>query len=571
MSRSVDRDGSCAGRRGIALAAVLVVGLGILLIVVGTLHFVRAGVASMGGIDEAIQNRLTARSAVRALAADLFAQRSSMLQGLVPQLPSSYELFDLPGGDGGRIAVVRVLPLGPGGARVGSEAAKLDLNRATAAELTATGLLSASEAATIVAARNSRPGGRFEHLSDLLALEGDAALSPTRILGPPEEIAILSRVDEDEEDLGERISLRLDADLRAGVDARPLVDVLTVHAFEPDLRIDGTSRFLLPGPGESVDLEGLGPETGRYVEAWLGSGEESEDDRSGDQEASESDAGVDRESSATPDPNEFVRTIWKIANRNGGDAGIALDALTWTDGGWRNGLLDVNLASQEALLGIEGMDETMAAAVVARRDAVPEDRRFDRFWPIGEGVVDAEAWLAVVPRITTRSLVWRATFAVGSVPADDPEAALSSPIAWEVVVDCGGDRPRLVEIRDVTMLELVVRMLAETEESRPEPEIPGDRPPGEESDGFDGEPLFDQGPLFAEESLFDDAPLFPESSPFDEGSIFGERPLFPGSPTFGNPDSDPPGTGSGSDAGTGSTRSRDRGPGGRWRPPSFSG
>ena len=33
------------GRRGIAIAAVLLVGLGVLLIVVGTLHFVRAGVA----------------------------------------------------------------------------------------------------------------------------------------------------------------------------------------------------------------------------------------------------------------------------------------------------------------------------------------------------------------------------------------------------------------------------------------------------------------------------------------------------------------------------------------------
>ena len=85
-----------------AIAAVLVVGLGILLIVVGTLHFVRAGVASMGGIDEAIQNRLAARSAVRALAGDLHADRDSMLRGSIPQLPASYELFDLLHIGGGR-------------------------------------------------------------------------------------------------------------------------------------------------------------------------------------------------------------------------------------------------------------------------------------------------------------------------------------------------------------------------------------------------------------------------------------------------------------------------------------
>ena len=55
----------------------------------------------------------------------------------------------------------------------------------------------------ILAARDARPGGRFEHLSDLLALEGDGAPGPSRVLGPLDEIAILSRVDGDEEDLGD--------------------------------------------------------------------------------------------------------------------------------------------------------------------------------------------------------------------------------------------------------------------------------------------------------------------------------------------------------------------------------
>ena len=103
-------------RRGIAIGAVLLVGLGVLLIVVGTLHFVRAGVASMGGIDTAIQTRLAARSAVRVLAAELYSEREAMLAGSPPSPPDRYELFELPGGEEGRIAVARLLPLGPGGA-----------------------------------------------------------------------------------------------------------------------------------------------------------------------------------------------------------------------------------------------------------------------------------------------------------------------------------------------------------------------------------------------------------------------------------------------------------------------
>ena len=65
---SPPRRSRSSGRRGIAIGAVLLVGLGVLLIVVGTLHFVRAGVVSIGGVDGAVQSRFAARSAVRALA-----------------------------------------------------------------------------------------------------------------------------------------------------------------------------------------------------------------------------------------------------------------------------------------------------------------------------------------------------------------------------------------------------------------------------------------------------------------------------------------------------------------------
>ncbi len=548
-------------RRGIAIGAVLLVGLGVLLIVAGTLHFVRAGVASMGSIDDAIQTRLAARSAVRVLALDLHAERDSMLRGASPNPPDSYELFDLSGGQDGRIAVARLLPLGPGGARVASEAARIDLNLATASELAATGLLSASEGATIVAARDARPGGRFEHLTDLLALVGDGAPGPTRVLGPLDEIAILSRVDGDEEDLGERISLRLDGDLGSANGARPLSQVLTVHSFEPDLQVDGSERLLLPGSGEgSLDVDGLDPEIRQYVRAWLETPEDEDAKEGEDADLLEGASALQADSGTKVDEAEFVRRVWAIAERNGGDAGLALDALTSVEGGWRNGLLDINLASSEALQGIEGMDETMARAIVARRDSVAEDRRFDRFWPISEGVVESDAWLKVVPRITTRSLVWRATFAVGIVPADDPDAPLASPVAWEVVIDCGGDRPRLVEVRDVTMLELVARMIVDDDEQALEVEA-------SESDGPDADSdLFSEEPLFSGDPLFESQPLFPETSLFPEASLFEGPSLFPGSSDSEETNFGAPGSSAEPLDAVESPLRRDRGPGGRWRP-----
>lgn len=550
-----------SGRRGVAIGAVLLVGLGVLLIVAGTLHYVRAGVASIGGADAAIQTRLAARSAVRVFARNLHENQSGMLGGAVPEPPATYELFELPGPGDGRLAVARLLPLGPGGSRIVSESAKLDLNLATAEELEATGLLSSIEASTIVAARDARPGGRFVHLSDLLSLEGDGAPGPSRVLGPLDELAILSRVDADAEDIGERIASRLGDDLGPRGGATPLAEVLTIHSFEPDLQIDGSERLLLPESGEgSLDLEGLGPETRQYVQAWLGTSEDREVEKIEGDQVPETESATERDSGTTVDEDEFIRRVWTIADRNGGDAGLALDGFTLVDGGWRNGLLDINLASVEALRGLPGIDEEIAAALVARRESIAEDRRFDRFWPVAEGVVDAERWLPVVSRVTTRSLVWRATLAVGIVPADDPDAPLASPIAWEVVVDCGGARPRLVEIRDVTMLELVARMIAGDDEQVFDVEASEPDGPDEDSDRFRGEPLF------SEEPLFERQPLFPGTSLFSEDPLFEGPSLFPGS-------SDSEGTGFGDSGSSTEPRDalesplrRDRGPGGRWRP-----
>ena len=94
--------------------------------------------------------------------------------------------------------------------------------------------------------------------------------------------------------------------------------------------------------------------------------------------------------------------------------------------------------------------------------------------------------------------------------------------------------------------------------------------------GKDCEGLFAEDPLFEPSSLFDDSPsLFDDQPPlFEEGSLFGEdsTSLEPPSlfeseePLFG------PGVGgSGRDRGEEETvesggGSRDRGPGGRWRP-----
>ncbi len=262
--RSTPRTGGA--RRGIALAAVLVVGLGLLLIAVSTLHLVRAEVSAIAAGESRVQSRFAARAAARALMRELADQRGAVLAGLPITTPDSMELFDLDGGEAGRVAIARLLPIGIGGDRLVPEAGRLDLNVVDAEALVATGLLDRTEAETAIAARDARPSGRFTSVFDLLALEGDAALAADRVLGPLEDVRILSRVDADEEDLGDRIADRLDADL--GSAETSLVSVLTVHAFEPDVRRDGSPRAT--AAEESPEFSDLDDATSRLIRAALG-------------------------------------------------------------------------------------------------------------------------------------------------------------------------------------------------------------------------------------------------------------------------------------------------------------
>ncbi len=569
------------GPRGVALAAVLLVGMGIILVALGVIHLVRSEVAGLGAVADLEQSRLFGRSAIRAVAVELARERAFMLRGETPRLSETIELFELEDGSG--VAVARVLPTGPGGALLVAEASKLDLNLVDAESLADTGFMTIEEARTVVAARNARPGGRFDSVLDLLSLVGDVSFGPARFHGPLDEISILSRVDSDQGTAGDRVLARLDADL--GAEVRGLVDLLTVHAFEPNVRRDGSSR-LVDGTAKPEDVESLALEdrdTAALLEKFFQSESPPLADGPADLEGedatellgdSESLIEEVEQPIANSDGDALVPRLRSMQSLGLGDLGLAYDAITDSSGGWRNGLLDINTASTAALLGIEGIGPELAAEIVGRRESVAANRRFDRLWPVVEGLVDAAEWDDIAPRITTRSLLWRMTLAVGVMRDDAVDESLEHPTVWEVVFDCGSVPPRVVELRDVTMLELVARIVAAgSEESEFQPFDTGEsRSAGEDA----GEGLFAGDALFDSASWFDDSPpLFgDEPSLFEEESLFGEdsTPLEAPSlfetekPLFGPGVGDAEGSRGGGKPADSSEGSRDRGPSGRWRP-----
>ena len=68
MNRDTRLRSEIERRRGVALAAVLLVGMGIMLLALGVIHLVRSEVAGLGAAEDLEQSRLLGRSAIRAFA-----------------------------------------------------------------------------------------------------------------------------------------------------------------------------------------------------------------------------------------------------------------------------------------------------------------------------------------------------------------------------------------------------------------------------------------------------------------------------------------------------------------------
>ena len=169
--------------------------------------------------------------------------------------------------------------------------------------------------------------------------------------------------------------------------------------------------------------------------------------------------------------------------------------------------------------------------------------------------------MEAIEYLTSRSLLWRIRIVSGLVSSEDPEGAIESPVVWDALLDCSINPPRLVELRDVTSLELVARMLDAASEF--EVFSPRDNDGGEPVGLDDLEDPADQG-LFGNEPLFGDEALFGEEEMFQDDPLFENDPLFDDDPLFdeglGNAG---PGAPVGDDRG--------RGPTGRWRPATRSG
>lgn len=406
---------SMINHRGFVLVAVLVIVGSALLVTTSMLFTSSAEFAAARVSAERAQARALAWSGLQAIMSRLHDQRQRIYDGDGLELDEQYTIFSA----GSRLGVARLLPCGPGGARLVPEGGKVDVNQADATALMATGLIDAALAEAIVSCRDTALARPFQSVNELLLVEG---MTPELLFGDAESAAAAPAGFE-----------------AAGADAslRCLADLLTIYACEPARQRSGAARINLNVPW-SDDLA-------RAVDARFGAGESALL-----KQVFDSGMTFDTEAKLF----EVMRTF-KVETQAWP---AILDTFTTDAGAFHFGRLDINTATREALLALPGLTPEQADRIVEQRQSLAPGEKATIAWPTLQGIIPTESYDTLAGRITTRSWAYRIRLASGEVSADDDRGELEAPMIFEAVIDLASSRPRLAYLRDVTMLDTMLAL-----------------------------------------------------------------------------------------------------------------
>jgi hypothetical protein len=407
------------GRSGFTLYVVLIVVVIGALMAGSVVYSAQAQRSSADAAARRVESRAIAWSGVQAAMEELRSQRDEMIRGGEPRMPTAWTLFT----DGqGRRAVARVVPAG-GGELIVSEAGKLDVNTATPAMLAMVPGLDDEVAKRIVAARGGR---KFLSVYELAGIEGLAAAFAVGSAAepevqdafvPPEEIT----------------------------PSRPLSDVLTVFAFDPNVQA-GMGRNAESHTGvRRISLSGTWSERlGRAITERF------------DEGAANVVKSLMEQGTKFEKESDIVKVLRRF-NVPPTDWSEVLDAFCSDPGPYRLGRVDVLTAPQEVLECIPGFDAAAAEQVVLRRGKLAPEQRMSLVWLVGETILSPDQFERAVDHLAARSMQWRVVIEAGFVEEDsedtEEEPELTGRVVVEAVLDVSSERARVAYLREVTMAD----------------------------------------------------------------------------------------------------------------------
>lgn len=417
--------------RGFVLVAVVIVVAAAILVATGALFTARAATAGARAGESERALRAAALDGVATAAESLASQRREILAGATPLLGAAV----LSVVDGDATIEVRAMPLG-NGETLESENAKIDIHAATPAALASLVAEDSREAQELVE--------RIASARPLASVDGAASLVGAASRGPALRAL-----------LGPLRTLGESEPSRAGDESsepRPLVSLVTVHAREALVRGDGARRLDLvaafddgAGTGGAsaslAEFEDAERETlARLVESL---------EKSGDSDGPVDDGAVARALLARGVVAERIDAV--------------LDRVTLAPGDIAPARLDIVRADARAIAALPGMNREIADRIVDLRDSLDERERLGVSWLFSRRVVDADRFGRIAGSVTHRSTMWRFRIEARRAAPDrdeDGPAASEAVAAFDCIVDVADESPRIVSLRDVSMLPAARLLLA---------------------------------------------------------------------------------------------------------------
>ncbi|QYK46770.1 MAG: hypothetical protein KF838_08210 [Phycisphaeraceae bacterium] len=384
-------------KRAIALLSVLLV------IVLGALTAMIAldqSDATASGARGSLlrrEARAAAWSGVLGVMAELETQRNDLIEGGDPELTEEWTIYT----DGSTTARVRLEQIGsdggsPPSALARSEAAKLNLNVATAPML----------------ARLSGLGDeRAQSIRSLATRGGLTSIEDLRLVG---------------------IDPRDEAGAIGGVSLESLA---TAYSLDPDLGI---------GVGDRAS-------SGRKRARWDAAAGSFDRRLAADNAVTET---VERLTGANVDlssAQDVARALDRLSISPSVWAALWDELAFGEQGAGREGLVDISRAP-EAVLGCIPGFEGRAKEIHEAARRLGADRTRSPTWPLDARLVSSSDMARALPWITTRTLHWRVRI-VGEITrasSSNDEPIVLSRAALDAIIDCSADRVRVSYLRDVT-------------------------------------------------------------------------------------------------------------------------
>ncbi|HDY65574.1 MAG TPA: hypothetical protein ENH84_05010 [Phycisphaerae bacterium] len=233
---------------------------------------------------------------------------------------------------------------------------------------------------------------------------------------------------------------------------RGLMGMLTTVNYEFDVDNEGNDRININGGPEDMELLreiGLSAETVQFIELYRKEG----NGFSHPAELLEMEYTLKQDHEEDPQLKKGLIIFSQVGEEQ---LSTVLDKLTiLPTGGGRKianpGLVNVNTAGVKVLAALPGIDENLARQIVSKRGSLDESAEGTPAWLYTEGILDAQQFLALVPRLTGRGFQFR----IRCVGFAHPSGGFR---VLEAVVDRASGVPIIVYIRDITRLGLPMAM-----------------------------------------------------------------------------------------------------------------